>query len=202
MTIMPRWSNPIYYNCDTAECTWSEWITTSGGWGDFNSLLEFSRTSYTRALLGLHHDPFMFHQANLRWGDVTSHTIGTQSGPMSLIVMFIETLAQEMMRLTTWPIISLKHDDIAAQFTNRMTRDGCAPNISWGLNADKTAINTVTLTATGNRCSVPIPVTFPVAASTSGSGVTNEQLGSDPLILWTTLSGSARTFTLTNNIPL
>jgi hypothetical protein len=40
-----------------ANCTSQEWIDTSGGWGDFESLVDFLRTEYTRHLLGLRHDP-------------------------------------------------------------------------------------------------------------------------------------------------
>jgi len=57
MLTRPYKANPIYFNCDLAACTLAEWINTSGGWGDFNSLLEFSRTTYTRHLLAVRHDP-------------------------------------------------------------------------------------------------------------------------------------------------
>jgi len=84
----------------------------------------------------------MFHQANLRHGDVDSITIGSESGPLSLFQIWVETITQEMTRLyatpllspqhnhptclgtnpprTNWPILSLKHDDIATLFLNRM----------------------------------------------------------------------------------
>lgn len=56
----------IYYNCDFADCTLKEWIDTSGGSGDFDNLLRDARQTNVRYLLGLHPDPYMFHQANLR----------------------------------------------------------------------------------------------------------------------------------------
>lgn len=56
--------------------------------------------------------------------------------------------------------------------------------------------------ATNNTCSVPVPVQFPGTASTTATGVTDEQLGSDPLTKWTTLSGSAVTFNLTSPIAI
>lgn len=42
---------------------------------------------------------FMFHQANLRQIDVDPYTVGTQSGKMSLIQIWVETIVQEMTRL-------------------------------------------------------------------------------------------------------
>jgi hypothetical protein len=47
----------IYYNCDTAACTLQEWINTSGGSGNFQTLLNDARAVNTRYLLGLKPDP-------------------------------------------------------------------------------------------------------------------------------------------------
>lgn len=41
----------------------------------------------------------MFHQANLRHGDVDPITIGSESGPLSLFQIWVETITQEMTRL-------------------------------------------------------------------------------------------------------
>ncbi|KAH7317283.1 hypothetical protein BKA65DRAFT_466259 [Rhexocercosporidium sp. MPI-PUGE-AT-0058] len=202
LTIIPRWSTPIYYNCYSAACTLAEWINTSGGSGDFNSLLEYSRSTYVHHLLGLRHDPMMLHQANLRQGDTGSFTVGPVTGQLSLYQIFVEVVLQEMMRLTTWPIITKKHDDIGQAFLDRMTVDKCSPNLTYIYSADNTKITGVTLGATNNSCSKPIPVQFPVSATTNASGVTNEQLGTDPLTKWTTLSGSAVTFTFSTPIPV
>lgn len=121
MVIIPRYATTIYYNCDTQACTLQEWKDTSGGSGDFTTLLNDARTTNTRYLLGLHPDPYMFHQANLRTGDTDQITVGPVSGSLSLIQIWVETITQEMTRLTNWPIFSMKHDDIGAYFVDRMT---------------------------------------------------------------------------------
>ncbi|KAH7400448.1 hypothetical protein BKA64DRAFT_482127 [Cadophora sp. MPI-SDFR-AT-0126] len=202
LTIIPRWSTPIYYNCFSAACTLAEWINTSGGSGDFNSLLDYSRSTYVHHLLGLRHDPMMFHQANLRQGDTGSFTVGPVTGQLSLYQIFVEVVLQEMMRLTTWPIITKKHDDIGQAFLDRMTVDKCAPRLTYIYSGDNTHITGVTVGATGNSCSKPIPIQFPGPATTNASGVVNEQLGTDPLTKWTTLSGSAVTFNLVTPIAV
>ena len=63
----------------------------------------------------------MFHQANLRSGDVDQITVGSVSGNLSLLQIWVETIIQEMGRLTDWPVRSLKHDDIAQVFLDRET---------------------------------------------------------------------------------
>ncbi len=123
LVIVPRWATSIYYNCYTADCTLQEWINTSAGSGDFANLLRDAKMNNVNHLLGLHGDPFMFHQANLRNTDMPSFTVGTQTGQMSLVQIWVETIAQEMTRLTSWPITSLKHDDIAKFFVDRMARE-------------------------------------------------------------------------------
>jgi hypothetical protein len=96
-------------------------------------------------------------------------------------------------------MISLKHDDIAASFANRMARDACAPKLSFTTSG--TTITAVTLTTNGNTCGVPIPVTVP-GTVTSTQGFTTEQIGSDPLTIWVKMSGSPVTFTLSTPVSL
>lgn len=194
LTIIPRWPTTIYYNCDLPACTTLEWINTSAGQGDFSNLLTYEKSTTTRYLLALRNDPYMFHQANLRAADVPSYAVGSQN-PHSLLQIWVETITQEMMRLTNWPILTLKHDDMAQYFLNRMARDNCNPNLSYTYSSDGTKITAVTVTANGNTCSVPIPVTFPGTATTTAS-TTKDQVGSEPLIEWVTLNGSPVTLTL------
>jgi hypothetical protein len=202
LTIIPRWATTIFYNCDLPACTTDEWVQTSGGKGDFAALLKDARMTNVRHLLGLHHDPFMFHQSNLRNADVNSTTVGPITGQLSLIQIWIETVTQEMARLTNWPIISLKHDDIATDFLNRMARDKCNPNLSYKHSADGKTIIAVTVTADGNSCSAPIPVTLPVGFSSVAPGLVRESIGSEPLVVWVPLTGSPVTLTLSSPVSL
>lgn len=199
LVIMPRWATTIYYNCDTLNCTTQEWIVTSGGKGTSADLLANAVSVNTWHLLGLHQDPYMFHQANLRYTDSASYTVGTQSGKMSLLMLWTELILQEMYRLTTWPIITLKHDDLGQMFVNRMTLDKCSPNMSYNLSNG--TIVGVTVGANGNTCGTSVPVTFPGTATTTAGSV-KEQIGNDPLTMWTKLSGQAVTYTLGSPISL
>ncbi|KAI5206725.1 hypothetical protein E4T39_02394 [Aureobasidium subglaciale] len=202
LEIIPRWATTIFFNCDLPDCTTGEWVQTSGGKGGFPQLLNDARTTNVRHLMGLRHDPFMFHQANLRNADVNSTTIGSITGQFSLIQIWTEVVTQEMSRLTNWPIVSLKHDDIAIDFKNRMTRDQCNPNLNYKYSVDGKSILSVTVTANGNSCSAPIPVTLPVGASSSAPGLVRETLGSDPLVIWVPLTGSPVTLTLSSPVSL
>lgn len=88
---------------------------------------------------------------------------------------------------------------MSAGFKARYTRDACGYALSYTITNSK--ITGVTVSATGNTCSEPIPITLPVAP-TSTQGFTTEQLGSDPLTIWVELTGSPVTFTLSTAIAL
>lgn len=199
MQVNGRWATRIYYNCDTPQCTLQEWIDTSAGVGTFDDLLATEKSDTMRHLYGLYHDGYMFHQANLRNADADPITINGVSAKISIFQAWVETIVQEFVRLSTWPIVTLKHADMSAQFLARYNRDACGYAMSYTTSSG--SITGVTVTATGNTCSEPIPVTFPVAP-TDTKGFTTEQLGSDPLTVWVKLSGSPVSFTLSQAISL
>lgn len=199
MQVNPRWATRIYYNCDTPACTVAEWIATSAGSGTFDDLLATEKADTMRHLFGLHHDPYMFHQANLRNADVTPITINGVSAKYSIFQAWVETQVQEFVRLAEWPLVTLKHADMSAQFLARYNRDACGYSLSYTISNQK--ITAVTVSANGNTCSEAIPVTFP-AAPTNTLGFTTEQLGSDPTTVWVKLSGSPITFTLSSPVAL
>jgi hypothetical protein len=78
----------------------------------------------------------------------------------------------------------------------------CKPNGAYTYSSDGSQITGYTLTANGNACSAPIPVTFPGQASTTTGGTTKEQIGKDPLTIWATLSGSPVSFTLSSPVAV
>jgi hypothetical protein len=114
--VNPRWATRIYYNCDTPDCTASEWVDTSTprpNPGDFATLLATEKADTTRHLFALQHDGYMFHQANLRQTDVANININGVSAKISLLQAWVETQVQEFVRLVNWPLVTLKHDDVS-----------------------------------------------------------------------------------------
>ena len=198
-TVIPRWATRIYFNCDTTDCTTSEWINTSAGSGGFQDLINAEKFDNIRRLMGLHHDGFMFHQANFRTDGLNPITYNGVTAKHSIFQAWVETVVGEFSRLVNWPMITLKQDDLAVAFKNRQVRDGCAPKMTYIVNAGK--ITAVTISATGNKCGTQIPFTLP-STVTSTSGLTTEKIGNDPVTYWVRLSGSAKTFTLTTPVVL
>jgi hypothetical protein len=74
--------------------------------------------------------------------------------------------------------------------------------MKYTLSADATTIESVLVGANGNTCTVPIPLTLPVDASTTASGTTSEKVGNDPVVKWSTLSGSAVPWKLSTPVAI
>ncbi|KAJ5088905.1 hypothetical protein N7456_012521 [Penicillium angulare] len=199
MQVNPRWATRIYYDCCTPACTLDEWINTSTGSGTFDYLLETEKDDTMRHFFGLYHDPYMFHQANLRNADTEPITVNGVTAQYSIFQAWVEVQVQEFVRLVEWPLVTINHADMSAGFKARYTRDACGYALSYTTENHK--ITGVTVSATDNTCGEPIPVTFPVAP-TSTKGFATEQLGSDPLTVWVQLSGSPVSFTLSTPIAL
>lgn len=112
MQVNPRWATRIYFDCDSPECTFQQWADVFSGTGDFNNLLEAEEESAIVNLLGLYHDSYMFHQANLRNANSASITVGSSTGRYSIFQAWVETVVQELSRLVTWPIVSTTHQQV------------------------------------------------------------------------------------------
>jgi hypothetical protein len=76
-----------------------EWIATSAGKGNYNDMLELETRTNVRHLLGLHHDAFMFHQANLNYVTAPLMTINGNEDTFSLLQVWVETITAELSRL-------------------------------------------------------------------------------------------------------
>jgi len=113
---------------------------------------------------------------------------------LSLLQAWVETVLAEVTRLVNWPVISLKHDDIAAYFAQRMVRDNCGYSMRY--ESSNGMINAVVISSLGNGsgignvCKASIPVTFPgKVINEDVNGFVSEQVGGDPLTVWVNLKG-------------
>ena len=111
----------------------------------------------------------MFHQANLRT-DLTPYAVNGRTGRWSILMAWVEVVLDEMTRLTSWPIITKKHDAVTEEFIAREARDKCGYKLDYRYGPGGTTIAGVTVSANGNTCSVPIPVTFPGPVTSTNGG--------------------------------
>ncbi len=62
-------------------------------------LLAIEQETNVRHLLGLHHDPFMFHQANMMYDDADFYTFDDETVVRSLLEVWVEVVTKEYTRL-------------------------------------------------------------------------------------------------------
>ncbi|KAI9744748.1 MAG: hypothetical protein M1818_001673 [Claussenomyces sp. TS43310] len=206
--ITPRFATRVYYNCDIKSCDVEQWIDTEDGTagGTIYTLLQLERANVGNQLLSLFHDPYMFHQPNLRVVDVEETLINGKMQQLSLIQMWVETVTSELMRLVTWPIITLKHDHIALSFRQRMILDECEPYFQYTTSSNSDANSTQNITgftvgSSDNNCELPIPVTIPGELEDT-KDFRIEQIGTDPATIWVELMGTPQSFVLASPVAL
>lgn len=86
--------------CDQVDCDVKQWLKIANmKSGNITDLLELEKTSNVNNLISLHHDPFMFHQANLRKHGVNNTIVNGVSGNFSLLQMWVETIVAEFTRV-------------------------------------------------------------------------------------------------------
>ncbi|KAK6531741.1 hypothetical protein TWF694_002916 [Orbilia ellipsospora] len=206
LVIIPRWASRIYFNADGVASDLQEWldVSPSQATNSMTNLLSIERATTAQYLLGLYHDPFMFHQANLRvWSDTGVQINGVTTsgtGPWSLIQMWTESILNEFTQYVNWPIRSFKHDDLGADYLARMNRDLYSGyTVNWITSDDMTTITGFTVAVTNSSWVGEVPVMIPGAVTSTG-GARVEQIGTEPTILW--VSSFPTTYTLKTPINI
>ncbi|KAJ3126143.1 hypothetical protein HK098_007854 [Nowakowskiella sp. JEL0407] len=175
-TIITRSPTEIYYHCSTPEQNqyiYNTIYSAQLGTSTFYEILEREANRVLFKLLSLHPDGYMFHQANLRKPTVNYKiSTSTISGPFSLFQRWVETVVFKLSQYVSWPMISLKQDDMAIVFENRLKRKNCG--IDANLVYDVTGVNVtgLTITSTGT-CELPISVPDGVVKDVPGGVYTS-----------------------------
>ncbi|KAK6523660.1 hypothetical protein TWF281_001636 [Arthrobotrys megalospora] len=186
LVIIPRWANRIYYNADGVASDVQEWldVSPSQATNSMANLLSIERATTAQYLLGLYHDPFMFHQANLRVWQDPGVSVNGVAGPWSLIQMWTESILDEFVQYVNWPIQGLKHDDLGRDFVDRMNRDLYSDSsVVWTTSDDGTTITGLTVDSTNSSWAGEIPVMIP-GDVVSASNARVSQVGTEPTTLW------------------
>lgn len=177
--ILPRFATEIYFNCSTPAQIESIYNNIYGGYygaqSTFADILKREAARVVRdALLPLRKDPHMMHQANMAVDATTG---------MSLITSWLKAVLTELHSMVSWPVTSLKLDDLYAAFKAREARDAC--KLSYKLEIDTAAaaaggsprVSSVTVSGgSGGACSAPLMAPAGASASAgawegSGPGV-------------------------------
>ncbi|KAJ3039533.1 hypothetical protein HDV00_012109 [Rhizophlyctis rosea] len=183
--VIPRQPTVIYYFCSKPSenlYIYNSFYNQTQGFKTWDYILNDESDRVLRLLLQLRHDPYMFHQANMRAADLPTQTINGRSNRYSLLMTWTETLLGKLLKLVKWPIIAgASFDELNAAFVRRMTVDNCGVSTSFEKNS--THVVAVRVTG-GGSCTVPITVPGSVVKDSTNSAWKFEKLGVDPTTVW------------------
>jgi hypothetical protein len=94
-------------------------------------------------------------------------------GPKSLIMRWAEFMLARLMSYVSWPVETLKFDDLLALYQQREQRDACAPRYTLQIedNGSSKTLTQVTVSATGGSGSCWVPLMTPSGAQLEGTGI-------------------------------
>jgi hypothetical protein len=185
--VIPRQPTQVYWDIDTVEGTekyYNNFYKTDATW---SQILDREALHVTKLFLQLRHDPYMFHESNLRNADFPEITMNGASGHYGLLQQWVERIIEEITKYVDWPIISLKMDDLAKTYIKRMDRIRCNPEYKININDSTHVIESVDIISSGD-CEIPLFVckTGEIDSTTVDS---IEQIGNDPKTAWIKLTG-------------
>ncbi|CAM9255649.1 unnamed protein product, partial [Ectocarpus sp. 8 AP-2014] len=190
--IVPRFATYVYFNCVTGDClvkeneyirrfvcectpidpsiadytctsTAAECIGTDGAtdiqsFGDIEALFDAEASTTTRYMLTGRRDKYMFHQANL----IAAGDVG--DGTQSLLDYWYERVLEVYSSYVTFPVKSIKFDDLCTEFKLHEALDESSPYVTMGV--DETGAVTGFNYVSGSGAGL-VPLTVPTASAAS-----------------------------------
>ncbi|CAM9564850.1 unnamed protein product [Pylaiella littoralis] len=165
------------YTCTStaAECIDDDGNTDIRSFGSIESIFDTEAATTTLYLLTGRRDKYMFHQANVKpAGDIGD---GTQS----LLDYWYERVMEDFSNWITFPVKSVKFDDLCTDFKLHEALDGSSPYATMGMDATG-AVTGFTYVSGSGAGLVPLTVPTASAASIPTTGLTvieTETYGTD-----------------------
>jgi len=187
--VVPRSPTEIYRHCSTMiENTWM-YNKLYNDFVDFNEFLETESARTLLLMTKLRHEAHLFHQENIR------HYEKEGNNGESLLEVWTRSTVELYNRFVNWPLISLKLDDQAEAYVNRVKLDSCGHETK--LIVENNKIVSIEVSASKGDCTVPITVPANVNESSLPANAYLEQVGRDPLTVWIPLKkGEKKSFQL------
>jgi len=209
--VFPRQPPQVYWDCSTIEENMQEYVQRypDRSTVTWEQHLDEEADLHVKNFLKMRHDPYMFHEGNLRNEDFPVVTIGTATGNFGMMQQWVERLVVEYNKYFDLPVVSIKMDDLAATYIDRISRNSCKPEYTMVID-DTTGIITevkveskedVKLDIVGDykaKCRAPL-----FAIRDAGFNKKNvddiEKIGDEPPTAWIVLDKPGQSKSVTFN---
>jgi len=182
--IIPRQPTCMYWDCSTEQQNLDLYKERSGDnemtWDKF---VAKDIDSQVINFFKMRHDPYMFHEGNLRNEDMKEQTIGDVTGKFGLLQQWVERMTLEIKKYFNWPLVTLKMDDLVQTYLARLEKQQCQPVFTMVIDDASLNISEIKVSATKGQCTVPF---LAIRDNTFAQGSYNEieQRGEEPETAW------------------
>jgi len=156
--VIPRQPTEVYWDCSTIDenmAIYNERYNTFNV--DWNTNLNIEAVRHVKDFLKLRHDPYMFHEGNLRNADFPEVTIGEATGKFGMMQQWVERMVVEINKYVDWPVRSIKMDDLAKTYLDRLDKMECQPQYTMIIDDNTDIIQEIKVEKTGTKdCRVPL----------------------------------------------
>ncbi|ORX33470.1 hypothetical protein BCR36DRAFT_588606, partial [Piromyces finnis] len=111
---------------------------------------------HAKNFLKLRHDPYMFHEGNLRNSDFKEVSIGSGKGKYGMLQQWVERVTEEIQKYMNWPLVSIKMDNLAQTYLTRISKEQCKPKYTMVVDDSSFKISEIKVKATTGECKVPL----------------------------------------------
>jgi len=187
---IPRQPPQVYWDCSTIEQNMAvhrqRYPGTNISW---NTHLDNEAALHVKNFLKLRHDPYMFHEGNLRNADFPEVQIGEAKGKFGMMQQWVERVNLEIQKYLNWPLITLKMDDLAQTYITKLKKYKCQPQYTMVIDDATYKINEIKVTATTGECKVPL---FAIRNTEFDKSTVDEieQIGNEPQTAWVQVSNT------------
>ncbi|OUM63303.1 hypothetical protein PIROE2DRAFT_10205, partial [Piromyces sp. E2] len=199
-SVIPRIPTMIFHQCSTPlenTIKYNKIFEGTGMGASFDEILNRDTQQALLYLLQLRHNPFQFHQANLRSADLPDKK--------SLVELWTEKLIEKYNQYVKWPIVSIKSDDLRTSFFEREKFENC--DLTQQLLYNGTHIVALALSSNNRSCKVPIALPKNTSIVKNDLYILKDILSveqvneSDPITLWVRLNNNSIVLNFEPSIP-
>ncbi|ORX80163.1 hypothetical protein BCR32DRAFT_327792 [Anaeromyces robustus] len=182
--IIPRQPTEMYWDCSLPEQILTLYKERGGNSTiDWTSFVRKDIENSVKNFLKLRHDPYMFHEGNLRNEDVPEIEINGVKGKFGLMQEWVEKMVVEIRKYLEWPLITKKMDDLAQTYILRINQKECEPKYTMVIDDKTLKISEIKVSSTKGSCKVPLFAIRDTQFEKS-SVATIEQVGDEPPTAW------------------
>ncbi|ORX50620.1 hypothetical protein BCR36DRAFT_583206 [Piromyces finnis] len=183
--VIPRQPPQVYWDCSTIEENMEVYKMrypdrTNVTWEQH---LNEEADLHAKNFLKLRHDPYMFHEGNLRNSDFKEVSIGSGKGKYGMLQQWVERVTEEIQKYMNWPLVSIKMDNLAQTYLTRISKEQCKPKYTMVVDDSSFKISEIKVKATTGECKVPL-LAIKNTEFDKSTVDSIEKLGMDPQTAW------------------